>query len=105
LDFWGGTFCLVLFGTIESILFAWVFGMDKAWEEIHSGADLNLPRVYKYIIKYITPAFLLAILVFWVVQQGIPTLLMKNVPPENRAIVLSVRLMLVLIFASLCLGV
>ena len=42
-DFWGGTFCLVLFGTIETILFAWVFGMDKAWTELHVGADITIP--------------------------------------------------------------
>jgi SNF family Na+-dependent transporter len=30
LDFWGGTLFLVLFATIETILFAWVFGMEKA---------------------------------------------------------------------------
>lgn len=105
LDFWGGTFSLVLFGTVEAILFAWVFGVDKAWEEIHTGADLTLPKIYKFVIKYITPVFLLVILGFWLVQQGLPTLLMKNVPPENRAVVLSVRLMLLLIFASICLGV
>ncbi|MFH1752735.1 MAG: sodium-dependent transporter, partial [Candidatus Omnitrophota bacterium] len=35
LDFWGGTFCLVLFATVETILFGWVFGMERAWEEIH----------------------------------------------------------------------
>ncbi len=62
LDFWGGTFCLVLFATVETILFAWVFGMNNAWEEIHHGADMNIPKIYKPIIKYITPSFLLIIL-------------------------------------------
>ncbi|MFN3551269.1 MAG: sodium-dependent transporter, partial [Endomicrobiia bacterium] len=33
LDFWGGTFCLVLFGCVEAILFSWIFGIDKAWDE------------------------------------------------------------------------
>jgi len=101
LDFWGGTFCLVLFGTIEAVLFAWILGMDKAWEEIHSGAELRVPAVYKFIIKYITPLFLLAILGFWLVQEGLPTLLMKNVSPANRPVVLAVRLMLLAIFAGL----
>ncbi|MEW6515792.1 MAG: sodium-dependent transporter [candidate division FCPU426 bacterium] len=105
LDFWGGTFSLVLFGTIEAILFAWIFGMEKAWEEIHTGADLTLPRIYKFIIKYVTPVFLLVILGFWLAQEGLPTLLMKNVPAENRSVVLAVRLMLLLIFTGLCLGV
>ncbi len=95
LDFWGGTFCLVLFGTIEVILFAWIFGIDRAWEEIHHGADLNVPAVYKYIIKYITPLFLFFILGFWFIQQGIPIILMKGVSPENKPFVLGTRIMLV----------
>ncbi|MCM8769876.1 MAG: sodium-dependent transporter, partial [Candidatus Omnitrophica bacterium] len=74
LDFWGGTFCLVLFATIETILFAWIFGIDKAWEEIHSGADIKIPKFYKFIIKYITPTFLLFILGFWFYQHGLPTI-------------------------------
>lgn len=95
LDFWGGTFCLVLFGTIEVILFAWVFGINKAWEEIHHGADLNIPPIYKYIIKYVTPLFLFFILGFWFVQQGIPILLMKGVSPEQYPYIFGTRAMLI----------
>jgi neurotransmitter:Na+ symporter, NSS family len=105
LDFWGGTFCLVLFGTVETFLFSWVFGMDKAWAEVHHGADLQVPKFYRWVLKYITPFFLLAILGFWVWQEGLPTLLMKNIPPENQSAVLAVRLMLVLIFVGLALAV
>ena len=44
LDFWGGTFCLVVFATVEVVLFSWVFGMDKAWAEVHHGADMKVPE-------------------------------------------------------------
>lgn len=101
LDFWGGTFALVLFATIETVLFAWVFGMDKAWKEIHHGADLRIPKIYKFIIKYITPLFLLLILGFWFYQQGIPTILMKNVPVENKPYILATRVILLTIFIIL----
>lgn len=94
LDFWGGTFCLVLFGTIEVILFTWIFGIDKAWEEIHHGADLNVPAIYKYIIKYITPLFLFFILGFWFIQQGIPLILMKGISPEQKPYIFGTRIML-----------
>lgn len=101
LDFWGGTFCLVLFATVEIILFAWVFGMEKAWKEIHHGADMNIPKVYKFIIKYITPFFLFAILGFWFYQEGIPTILMKNVPDVDKPFVLGTRIFLITIFIAL----
>ena len=101
LDFWGGTFFLVLFATIETILFAWVFGMENAWKEIHHGADMLVPRVYKFIIKYITPLFLLAILGFWFYQQALPTIMMKGVSSEGRIYILATRLGLLAIFTIL----
>ena len=45
------------------VMFAWVFGMDKGWREITSGADIKVPGVYKYIIKFITPLLLLWVFV------------------------------------------
>lgn len=101
LDFWGGTFCLVLFGTMETILFAWAFGIDRAWEEIHHGAQLNIPRIYKWIIKYVTPSLLVVILVTWVVQQGWPTIMMTGVKAADMPYVLATRLGLVLMFITL----
>lgn len=101
LDFWGGTFCLVLFATVETILFTWIFGMDKAWEEIHHGAIIRLPVIYKYIMKYITPAFLFFILGFWLYQEGIPTILMKNISAADKPYVLFTRLMLLGMFLTL----
>jgi NSS family neurotransmitter:Na+ symporter len=61
-DYWAGTFALVVFALLEAILFAWVFGMDRGWAELNTGAELRVPRVFYYIIKYVTPVFLAAIL-------------------------------------------
>ena len=101
LDFWGGTFCLVLFAAIETILFGWIFGMEKAWEEIHHGADMKLPNIYKFIIKYITPLFLILILIAWTYQQGMPILLMKGIDKSDKPYILGIRLMLLGMFITL----
>lgn len=69
IDFWVGTFGLVLFSVIEIIIFSWIFGMKNAWAEIHRGADLKLPRIFYFVMKYISPVYLLVLLVFWVVQD------------------------------------
>jgi SNF family Na+-dependent transporter len=103
LDFWGGTFFLVVFATIEVILFAWVFGMEKAWDEIHEGADMRVPRVYKFIIKYITPAFLLFILGMWLWQEWIPIIFMRSVSGADQIFVLATRAGLVAIMLVLVL--
>ena len=101
LDFWGGTFCLVLFAAIEVILFGWIFGINKAWEEVHHGADMRLPRIYKYIIKYVTPIFLLVVLGAWFFQEWLPIIRMDNVSEANRPYVMATRAGLCLIFLAL----
>jgi neurotransmitter:Na+ symporter, NSS family len=91
LDFWGGTFFLVVFATIETILFVWVFGMDKGWKEMQVGARLRIPRAYRWILKYVTPLYLLLLLVVWSYQQFWPTLAMKGVAAADRPYVWGAR--------------
>lgn len=62
-DYWAGTFSLVVFALAEIILFAWIFGIDKGWEAIIQGSDIHVPILYKYVIKYITPLFLIFVFV------------------------------------------
>ena len=62
-DYWGATVGIVIFALAESILFSWIFGIDRGWDEINAGADIRLPKIYKYIIKYVTPTILLVIFV------------------------------------------
>ena len=70
-DFWTGTFALVVFALLESFIFAWVFGMDRGWDEITRGAQIRVPQVYRFIIKYVTPVFILVIFLGSLVQpQG-----------------------------------
>ena len=60
-DYWAGTVSLVVFAMLETILFSWIFGMKKGWEEITSGADIQVPIIYKFIIKFVTPIMLIII--------------------------------------------
>ncbi|MDH3745103.1 MAG: sodium-dependent transporter [Acidobacteriota bacterium] len=84
-DYWAGTFGLVIFATIEIVLFAWVFGIDRGWTELHRGADLRIPRFYRVVIQWITPLFLLTLLVWWGITQALPTLLMQNLADPSQA--------------------
>lgn len=62
-DYWAGTVSLVVFALAETILFAWVFGMNKGWKEINEGADLKIPGFYRFIIKWVTPFLLIFVFV------------------------------------------
>lgn len=65
MDFWAGVIGLVVFSTIEVIIFAWIFGMRKGWEELHLGADMRVPRIFYYVTKYVTPICLLIVCCWW----------------------------------------
>jgi NSS family neurotransmitter:Na+ symporter len=78
-DYWAGTFGLVLFAAVEVILFAWIFGIDRGWEELHHGADIRIPGAYKVIMKWVTPVFLYTLLIWWTWDEAIPMMLMEGV--------------------------
>lgn len=67
LDVWAGDYLLVLFGTIEVVVFAWIFGMKRGWKEMHEGAELRVPRIFYYVMKYVTPVYAIALLLWFVV--------------------------------------
>ena len=52
--------------------------IERGWKELHMGADIAIPRIYKPIMKWITPLFLFLILIWWGATEAIPTLLMQT---------------------------
>lgn len=101
MDYWAGTFMLVVLALIEVIILAWIFGMKKAWEELNRGADIKVPKIFFYVIKYITPAYLLMIMIFWIYQEAIPTFMMEGVAPEDVPYRWAARGLMVFIFIAL----
>ena len=69
LDFWAGTFFVIVMGLIEVILFYWIYDAKKAWEEINRGGLIRAPQIYFYIVRYITPIFLLALLLGFIINN------------------------------------
>lgn len=105
MDFWGTSVSLVVFATIEVILFGWVFGMDRAWTELHHGSDIRIPGFYRWIIKYITPLMLITIIGFWLWQDWKDKMMMVGVDPANKPFVLLTRIGLGGLFVFLMLMV
>ncbi|OUW17521.1 MAG: sodium:calcium symporter [Opitutales bacterium TMED158] len=69
IDFWVGTFLIYVLATIQIIIFGWVIGIEKGMQMANQGALFKIPPIYGFIMKYVTPAFLLAIFSFWTVQN------------------------------------
>ncbi len=77
MDFWVATFALIILALFEMIIFFWILGAERAWEEITRGAHIKVPRLFFYLMKYIIPGFLVIILVSWCWQQ-LPSVLAKS---------------------------
>lgn len=101
MDYWAGTFGLVVFALMETILFMWVFGADKAWKEMNDGGDIKIPRIFYFIMKYITPIILAGIMLWWFVQNALPTLLLKDVKPENVPYIWGARILMIVLFGGI----
>jgi NSS family neurotransmitter:Na+ symporter len=61
LDFWAGTFLIYILATIQIILFGWVWGIKKGLAEAAEGSTIQIPAVFGFIMKWITPIFLLLV--------------------------------------------
>lgn len=61
MDFWVGTALIFVLATVQIICFGWVFGVDRGLDEAHTGAHLRIPRIFRFIIKYLSPAYLLVV--------------------------------------------
>jgi len=102
MDYWVGTFGLVLIAMVEIIIFGWIFGIDKGWKELNEGAQIKIPIIFKYIIKYVTPLYLAFILIFWTIQEAIPTLFLENKAPETHATLWGARIFMIVLYSLIC---
>ncbi|MCK5861396.1 MAG: sodium-dependent transporter [Candidatus Hydrogenedentes bacterium] len=105
IDYWMGEFGLVLFIAIETVLFSWIYGMDKGWKEMHLGADMKIPRIFYYIMKYVTPVFTVGLVVWWFFDSLSDRILMTGVDADSRPYLWLARIMMLGMAAFLIWGV
>lgn len=100
MDYWAGTFGLVVMACVEAVAFMWVFGAKRAWLELHKGCDIRIPKIYMYIMKYVTPVFIFAILVVWSFQEGWAKLTMASVSCADKPYIWATRFCMMLIIGA-----
>jgi neurotransmitter:Na+ symporter, NSS family len=91
---------LVLFGTIEAIIFSWVFGIDKGWNELMRGAEIKVPKVFRFVFKYITPTYLVAILVGWLISDGWSFITLSYIKPDETVTMFGLTVSKILFIAG-----
>lgn len=63
IDFWVGSVFIMVVAAVQIIAFGWIFGVDRGVEEAHHGAQLRIPRLFQFVIKYVSPVYLIVILI------------------------------------------
>ena len=69
MDFWVGTVAIFVLATVQIILFGWVLGVDKGLESAHEGAEIRIPGIFRYILKYVAPVYLGVVLIGFCIQN------------------------------------
>jgi len=70
IDFWVGSFFILVVAAVQIIAFGWIFGLDKGLAEAHEGAALRIPRLFGFVIQYVSPAYLLVVIVGFCIYKA-----------------------------------
>ncbi len=89
MDFWVGSFLIFVLAMIQTIIFGWVFGTTRGRREMMKGAEIKIPPFFWFVIKYVSPVYLIAIFVgfCWLNLPGYITAITEG---KHRDIVLYV---------------
>ena len=69
LDFWVTNLLMVFLAFIQVVLFAWVIGVKRGIQEAQKGSAIGIPKIFGFIIKFVTPTFLILIFTGWFYQS------------------------------------
>ena len=64
-DFFIGTLCFYVSATLVIILFSWKLGIDSGIKDLENGSVIKIPKIYRFIMQYVTPSVLIGILFVW----------------------------------------
>jgi NADH:ubiquinone oxidoreductase subunit 6 (subunit J) len=70
--------------------------VKRGREELERGALLPIPRTFDFVIRYVSPVYLLTVFVIWLHQKGAENLEAIRTQPSVRIALLFVAAVLVL---------
>ena len=68
---------------------------------MHEGSDIKIQRFFYYVMKYISPAVLFIIMIWWFINDAFPILM--NVSAQNIPFIWASRGLMVLLFVAILL--
>jgi NSS family neurotransmitter:Na+ symporter len=65
IEFWAVDFLIPLLALAILLVYGWVLGVDKGLDELDRGAELRVPRLLGFVIRFVSPVFLIVIFASW----------------------------------------
>lgn len=62
IDFWSGELFIVVLALIQCLIYGWVLGIKRGKDELDDGSKIRVPGFVHYVIKFVSPVFLIWIL-------------------------------------------
>jgi SNF family Na+-dependent transporter len=84
IDFWVGTFLIFILAAVQIICFSWFFGTRRGLEEAHAGAHLRIPGPAEFVMRWVTPFYLIVVFIGFCVQNLGGSLATAMAEPEAR---------------------
>ena len=93
IDFWVGSVFIMVVAAVQIIAFGWIFGLERGIDEAHQGAQLRIPKLFQFVIKYVSPAYLIVIMIGFCLNNapGYVDTLLGNVTTTPQLSVVSQR--------------
>jgi neurotransmitter:Na+ symporter, NSS family len=101
MDYWIGTVCIYLLATLQVITLGWIFGIKRAKKEINRGAELKVPEIFWFIIKYVSPLYLLVVFIgfcFTSLPDKVRSIIELPKPQRDSVIFVLIFLLLLIAF-------
>lgn len=103
-DFWIGTFGLVVLALAEVVVFAWLYRPadpskpdrrlapgEGFWREMTHAAEIRIPGITYYLLRYFVPLALVTLLAGWTVQSFREAILLEGTPVEHQSYLWAAR--------------
>ncbi|MCS7009177.1 MAG: hypothetical protein NZL93_04480, partial [Chthoniobacterales bacterium] len=87
LDFWVGTFLIFVLATVQVIIFGWVWGANNGIQEANRGSLLQISQFWAFILRYLSPLYLLAIFSLWLIENVLGVPLQGGAPRTSAYII------------------
>ena len=89
MDFWGGSLFLIVGGGLQAFLFAYVL-REEGWKLMLEGSQLRVPRWMRWVMKWVSPWYIVVMLVAWLATDGMDVITLAHVAPESMVTFLGI---------------